>query len=250
MGVYQTHSPSYHKWAKHFYVSNILPQPYLLVCTTWSPEVSKYSYLYAMANIIQHRVVYRFSNIPYRTLHVRWRYNFVSSRCVLIGRQNAYLSASDLFFMDVHSLDWKQESMGFFRHLLFFFSELSTCLGYAIRQRFWTELMLLEGCQVIDEMSLIYTSIVWKLHFNEIANINNKITIIHYCFDALKTLCRYSMCRLTLDILMSDNSNKLLPLPSWETRTDKLSSLPRAPEEDWAWEVCEVISFSRAISAY
>lgn len=105
VGVYQTHDPSYHKLTKHFNVSNILPQSYLLVCVTWNPQVSRYSYLYAMANIIQHRVVYRFSNIPYRTFHVRWRYNFVSSRCVLIGRQNAYLSASDLFFMDVHSLD-------------------------------------------------------------------------------------------------------------------------------------------------
>lgn len=105
VGAYHTHNPSYHKGTKHSSISNILPQPYLLACATWSPEVSRSSYLYAMANIIQHRVVYRFSNIPYRTFHVRWCYNFVSSWCVLIGRQNAYLSASDLFFMDVHSLD-------------------------------------------------------------------------------------------------------------------------------------------------
>lgn len=73
-------------------------------------------------------------------------------------------------------------------------------------------------------------NIAWKLHFNEITNINNKITIIHYCLDALKTLCRYSMCRLTLNILMTDNSDKWLQLASWEPRVGKLSSLPIVPE--------------------
>lgn len=121
--------------------------------------------------------------------------------------------------------------MGFFRHLLFSFqSYLSTCLGHTIRQRFWTEIMLLEGCQFIDKMSLINMNIAWKLHFNEITNINNKITIIHYCLDALKTLCRYSMCRLTLNIHMTDNSDKWPQLASWEPRAGKLSSLPTAPE--------------------
>lgn len=79
VGAYHTHNPSYHKEAKHFSISNTLPRPYLLVWAILGPQVSRSSYLHAMANIIQHRVVYRFSNIPYRTFHVRWCYNFVSS---------------------------------------------------------------------------------------------------------------------------------------------------------------------------
>lgn len=90
--------------------------------------------------------------------------------------------------------------------------------------------MLLEGCQFIDEISLIYTNLVRKLHLNEITNINNKVTVICCCFDTLKTQCRYSPGRLTLSVLMTDTSNKLLHLHSWETITDKLSNLLRAPE--------------------
>ena len=67
------------------------------------------SMLDTVAHIIQNCIVNRFPNIPYRSLHVRRCYYFVSSWCILICCQNTNLSSSHFLFMNVHSLYFKFE---------------------------------------------------------------------------------------------------------------------------------------------
>lgn len=67
------------------------------------------TYLDTVAHIIQNCIVNRFPNIPYRSLHVRRCYYFVSSWCIFICCQNTNLSSSHFLFMNVHSLYFKFE---------------------------------------------------------------------------------------------------------------------------------------------
>lgn len=61
-------------------------------------------YLYSMANIIHHIVVDRFPYVTHRTLRISWSDDFMGSRGVFIGCQDANLPSCYLLLVYIHCL--------------------------------------------------------------------------------------------------------------------------------------------------
>lgn len=62
------------------------------------------AHLNTMAHIVQYSVVNGLPDVPDRPLHISRRYDLMSPRRVLVGRQDPDLPPGHLLFMDVHRL--------------------------------------------------------------------------------------------------------------------------------------------------